>query len=233
MSRTACFRGSRSGRFVRWPTPSGSSCRSRRRSLRGASIERQIDWRHATLVEAVLERLAQPRMGNGGRVLVQRLRRPRIGGHPRAGSPEARALLIVETKSDLRNVQETLHALDVKLRVVPRLVRAERGWQADAVGVVMVLADLRVERQRVEPPSVDLRCRASGAHRRGQAMAGTARRPASRPLVSADFSAHGRYAGTGGPRSGSARRRPSRACRDRPWEGWRELRSWLWPQAAP
>ena len=67
-----------------------------------------------------------------------------------AWHPEARALLIVETKSDLRNVQETLHALDVKLRVVPRLVRSERGWQADAVGVVMVLADLRVERQRVE-----------------------------------------------------------------------------------
>lgn len=67
-----------------------------------------------------------------------------------AWRPEARALLIVETKSDLRNVQETLHALDVKLRVVPRLVRSERGWQADAVGVVMVLADLRVERQRVD-----------------------------------------------------------------------------------
>jgi len=64
--------------------------------------------------------------------------------------PEARALLIVETKSDLRNVQETLHALDVKLRVVPRLVRAERGWRAAAVGVVMVLADVRAERQRVD-----------------------------------------------------------------------------------
>lgn len=119
------------------------------RSLRGASIERQIDWRHAALVEAVLERLAHL----GWETAVEYS----FNDYGDRGSvdilgwqPEARALLIVETKSDLRNVQETLHAMDVKLRVVPRLVRAERGWRAGAVGVVMVLADLRVERQRVD-----------------------------------------------------------------------------------
>jgi transcriptional regulator with XRE-family HTH domain len=119
------------------------------RSLRGASIERQIDWRHAALVEAVVGRLAQL----GWETVVEFS----FNDYGDRGSvdilgwqPEAHALVIVETKSDLRNVQETLHALDIKRRVVPRLVRAENGWRADSVGVVMVLADLRVERQRVD-----------------------------------------------------------------------------------
>lgn len=119
------------------------------RSLRGASIERQIDWRHAALVESVVERLA--RMGwesaveysfnhYGDRGSVDVL----------AWHPEARALAIIEVKSDLRNVQEVLHALDIKRRVVPKLVRADRGWEAAAVGLLIVMADLRAERQRVE-----------------------------------------------------------------------------------
>jgi hypothetical protein len=67
-----------------------------------------------------------------------------------AWHPEARALAIVEVKSDLRNVQDVLHALDIKRRVVPALARADRGWEAAAIGLVIVMADLRVERQRVE-----------------------------------------------------------------------------------
>ena len=119
------------------------------RSLRGASIERQIDWRHAALIETVLGRLTRlgwhtaveysfNDFGDRGSVDVL------------AWEPDARALLIVEVKSDLRNVQETLHALDIKRRVVPRLLQRDRGWRADAVGLVMVLADLRVERQRID-----------------------------------------------------------------------------------
>ena len=119
------------------------------RSLRSASIERQIDWRHAALVEATLKRLNQLGWESiveysfndyGDRGSVDIL----------AWRPEVRALLIVEAKSDLRNVQETLHAPDIKARVVPRLVGADRGWRAEVVGVVMVVADLRVERQRID-----------------------------------------------------------------------------------
>jgi len=119
------------------------------RSLRGASIERQLDWRHAALVETVVSRLATSgwetvveysfnHFGDRGSVDVLGWR------------PEERALLVIEVKSDLRNLQEALHSLDIKCRVVPPLLRAERGWPASAVGVVMVMSDLRVERQRVE-----------------------------------------------------------------------------------
>lgn len=119
------------------------------RSLRGASIERQVDWRHAALVEAVVARLALI----GWETVVEFSFNDygdRGSADILARHPETCAMLIVETKSDLRNVQETLHALDIKRRVVPRLVLAEKGWGVDSLGVVMVLADLRVERQRVD-----------------------------------------------------------------------------------
>jgi transcriptional regulator with XRE-family HTH domain len=119
------------------------------RSVGGASIERQIDWRHAALVEAVVTRLRDcgweavveysfSHYGDRGSVDV-------LDWHA-----ASRTLLIVEVKSDLRDVQGTLHPLDMKSRVVPGLVRAGKGWAFASVGVVMVLADLRVERGRVD-----------------------------------------------------------------------------------
>ena len=103
------------------------------RSLRGASIERQIDWRHCALVEAVLERLA----GLGWESLAEYS----FNHYGDRGSVDVlawhagfRARLVVE----------------VKRRVVPGLIRTEKSWGFESVGVVMVLADLRVERQRVD-----------------------------------------------------------------------------------
>jgi transcriptional regulator with XRE-family HTH domain len=118
------------------------------RSIRAAAVERQIDSRHAALVESVVARLealgwqAEPEwsfnhFGERGSVDVK-------AWHEDAGS-----LLVVEVKSELRDVQATLHALDVKRRVVPRLVRAECDRTVRHVGVVMVLADVRAERDRV------------------------------------------------------------------------------------
>jgi transcriptional regulator with XRE-family HTH domain len=119
------------------------------RSLRGAAIERHIDWRHAALVEVVVGRLVAlgwettveysfNHYGDRGSVDVL------------AWHSGARALLVVEVKSDLRDIQDTFRALDVKRRVVPRFFEAEKGLRLDSLGIVMALADLRVERQRVE-----------------------------------------------------------------------------------
>jgi len=49
------------------------------RSLRGASIERQIDWRHCALVEAVLERLAGLGWESLADLRVERQRVDRFG----------------------------------------------------------------------------------------------------------------------------------------------------------
>lgn len=51
-----------------------------------------------------------------------------------------RTLLIVEVKSALTDLQAMLHSLGRKLRLVPDIVRRERGWDANAVGRLVVVA---------------------------------------------------------------------------------------------
>ncbi len=117
-------------------------------SIRLGDVERQVDKRHAALVDAVVERVTEigwtaeteysfNHYGDRGSVDV-------------LGWKEAkRALLIVEVKSELRDLQETLRAIDVKRRVVPGRVRAERGWNPAAVAVALVLPDLSTQRSIV------------------------------------------------------------------------------------
>ena len=119
------------------------------RSRRRASVERQVDWRHAALVEAVIGRLG----GLGWETTAEHSFNDygdRGSVDVAAWHPDCRALLLVEVKSDLRDVQATLHALDIKRRVAPNSLRVERGWHAKTLGVVMVMADLSVERERIE-----------------------------------------------------------------------------------
>ena len=59
------------------------------------------------------------------------------------------ALLVVETKSRLADLQQTCRSLDTKARVVPRLAARARGWRALAVGVVLVLQESSRERAAV------------------------------------------------------------------------------------
>jgi hypothetical protein len=118
------------------------------RSIRGGAIDRQIDRRHAALVDQLLALLAVAgwevsteysfnRFGDRGCVDVL------------AWYPDRRALLVVEVKSELRDVQETLRALDIKRRVVPGRVAVDKGWKAASVGVVLAMSDIRAERDRV------------------------------------------------------------------------------------
>jgi transcriptional regulator with XRE-family HTH domain len=62
----------------------------------------------------------------------------------------AQALLIVETKTRLWDLQATLHALDRKRRVLPDVVARDRGWRSQALGVVLVLPELSTHRHVVE-----------------------------------------------------------------------------------
>jgi hypothetical protein len=48
-----------------------------------------------------------------------------------AWRPDVRALLLVEVKPDLDDLQDMLSALDRKARLVPRLIATERAWQAE------------------------------------------------------------------------------------------------------
>jgi transcriptional regulator with XRE-family HTH domain len=60
-----------------------------------------------------------------------------------------RSLLLAEVKTRVLDTQETLATLGRKVRIVPRLVGAERGWRAERVGVVLVIGELTANRSVV------------------------------------------------------------------------------------
>lgn len=62
----------------------------------------------------------------------------------------SRILVLIEVKSELDGPESVLRPMDVKLRVVPKLVARERGWRAVACGSVLVLPDEATARRAVE-----------------------------------------------------------------------------------
>jgi transcriptional regulator with XRE-family HTH domain len=105
----------------------------------GPDPARLLDARHARLVDLLVRRLpplwtAVPEYsfahyGDRGAVDVLAWHAP------------ARALLLVEVKTELQDLQATLRSMDVKARVVPTLAARQRGWQAALVGSILVLPD--------------------------------------------------------------------------------------------
>jgi hypothetical protein len=115
---------------------------------RGGQGDRLIDRDHARIVEAVIAELA--RLGwetypeftfnsYGERGSVDIL----------AWHPGKRALLLVEVKTRLTDLQRLLMSLSKKLRLVPGLVSEERGWERRVLGHVVVMLDTRANRSTV------------------------------------------------------------------------------------
>jgi transcriptional regulator with XRE-family HTH domain len=123
---------------------------------RGPKLARLLDHRHARLQNVVAGLLA----GAGWQVLTEETFndrgdrgsvdllgwRPSRPGAARGGAtlePDARggAILIVEIKSSIDSLEETLRRLQLKIRVVPAHVRREHGWLVSTVGAVLVLPD--------------------------------------------------------------------------------------------
>ena len=107
---------------------------------RGGDVDRLLDRRHAALVDAGMAALQDAgwetiaeftfnRYGDRGAVDIL------------AWHPAERALLIVEVKTSLNNLQELLAILDRKTRVVPGIAAAERGWRALSVGTILLVAE--------------------------------------------------------------------------------------------
>ena len=115
---------------------------------RGAQLDRLIDEVHSSMVDEVVRRLA----AEGWETMVEFSFNDfgdRGSVDVLAWHAERRALLVIETKSRLANLQETCRSLDIKARVVPRLAAQARGWRAEAVGVVLVVQESGRERAAV------------------------------------------------------------------------------------
>jgi len=115
---------------------------------RGVELPRLLDARHAALVEEVVARLSAL-----GWVTVLEYTFQHFGERGSvdvlAWRPDARALLVVEVKTDLDDLQAMLSAIDRKARLVPRLVAAERNWVASAGGAILVMPEGSTSRWQV------------------------------------------------------------------------------------
>lgn len=116
---------------------------------RGGELDRLVDERHAALVGALAALLAQAgwqvrpevsyaHFGERGSIDL-------LGWHERK-----RVLLPCEAKSILTSSEEMMRRHDQKVRLGPVIAAERFGWRAAAVGRLLVLADERTNRRRVE-----------------------------------------------------------------------------------
>ena len=113
----------------------------------GEGLDRLLDGAHAQLVERLVIRLSKAgwecaveasfnEYGERGSVDVL------------AWHPATRSLLVCEVKSLIPDAQATLVPLDRKARLGPKIAIG-RGWQADRVSRLLVVADTSTTRRRV------------------------------------------------------------------------------------
>jgi transcriptional regulator with XRE-family HTH domain len=116
---------------------------------RGPEVDRLRDKEHAALVEAVAETLSDSGWVNVSEYTFNFYgERGSVDGL--AWHPARRALLIGEIKTRIWDLQDLLSTVDRKRRLVPELLRRERGWRAEAIGVVLVLPEKSTHRHLIE-----------------------------------------------------------------------------------
>jgi transcriptional regulator with XRE-family HTH domain len=115
---------------------------------RGGALDRLLDERHAELVGAFADRLRR-----AGRAVVIEATFSEYGERGAidilAGRLDHRAALVVEAKTEVISVEETLRRLDVKTRLAPRVAAERLGWRPTVVGRCLVIADGSTARRRV------------------------------------------------------------------------------------
>jgi transcriptional regulator with XRE-family HTH domain len=113
----------------------------------GEALDRLLDAAHADLTDALLRLLHD----SGWLVATEvsfNIRGERGVVDILAFRPATGALLVIEVKSVVPDLQAMLGALDRKARVAPVLAR-ERGWQIATISRVLVLPDDRTARRRL------------------------------------------------------------------------------------
>jgi hypothetical protein len=114
----------------------------------GAAAERLLDEGHAALVGAFV--LLLHRRGWQTSVEVSFSEWGERGSIDILGwHPAARALLVVEVKTELAGLESTLRPLDVKVRLAPEVAGQRYGWHPRAVARVLVLPENSSARRTV------------------------------------------------------------------------------------
>ena len=130
---------------------------------KGEGLDRLLDEDHARLVELVVLKLRAlgwevavevsfSRFGERGSIDVL------------AFHPIRRALLVTEVKSVTPDLQAMLGGLDRKGRLGPAIAR-DRGWDPVVTSRVLVVADTRTNRRRIEAHAASIRAALPGRTR--------------------------------------------------------------------
>ena len=113
----------------------------------GEALDRLLDAAHAGLVDEVVQIL----VAAGWEVVPEAT----FSEYGERGSidilafhPDAGALLIIEVKSVVPDMQAMLAGIDRKVRIAPKLAR-ERGWRVRSVSRILVLGEDRTSRRRL------------------------------------------------------------------------------------
>lgn len=116
---------------------------------RGGEVDRLIDRGHARLGEGLAHVLAEL-----GWEVVPEVSYANFGERGSidlvAWHAETATLLVIELKTELTSIEETLRRHDAKTRLGGKIARERFGWHARAVGRLLVLPDERTPRRQIE-----------------------------------------------------------------------------------
>lgn len=115
---------------------------------RGGELDRLLDEGHATIVGTTATLLEgrgwDTRIEASYSVFGERGSIDVLGWHP-----VTRTLIVVEVKTEIASVEETIRKHDVKVRLGSRLAAERYGWHAGRVARLLVLPDTTTARRRV------------------------------------------------------------------------------------
>lgn len=122
----------------------------------GAVLDRLIDAEHADVIEASVHELRRQRWPVVETEVSFNYWGER-GSVDFLGANEAEAAIVIgEAKSAWGSLEETLRAIDVKLRLAPQLAYNRYGWRPNSIGVVLVFPEAGSTRRIAERYSATL-----------------------------------------------------------------------------
>jgi transcriptional regulator with XRE-family HTH domain len=122
---------------------------------RGAELDRLKDEDHALVVGQILAILEM-----AGWLTATEVTYASFGERGSidvlAFHPGSRTLLVIEVKTEIASVEETIRRLDAKARLAPAIALERFGWRAARVSRLLAVLDSRTARRRVERHGVVL-----------------------------------------------------------------------------
>jgi transcriptional regulator with XRE-family HTH domain len=160
-----------------------------------ATIAHLLDAGHARLVEAIVRVMT----ASGWQVIPEYT----FNHYGERGSadvlgwqPAWSALAVIEAKTRLPDIQDVTAGLDRKARVLPLVVRRERGWRVERLGKLLIVTRTTANRSVIRAHGATFAAAFPGSPREARAWLGA---------PSDDLSAIWLWSGTAGPRAPNAR----------------------------